>query len=261
MDFTVIIPARLNSTRLPRKVLLDIAGKPMLQHVYDNAVQSGANKVVVATDDDSIAKIAEDFGATVCMTATTHNSGTERIAEVVSELALDAEDIMVCLQADEPLIPPESIFKLAENLIEHDHVKVASLATKLINVEELFDPNIVKVVLNHRHYALYFSRAPIPWNREQFIEYKNGGGVANDHAIKLNVYYRHIGIYAYRAGFLDTYVNWPVCPLETIEMLEQLRVLWNGYKMHVGITDHAVPAGVDTLADIERVRSLFKKTR
>ncbi|MCX7121051.1 MAG: 3-deoxy-manno-octulosonate cytidylyltransferase [Gammaproteobacteria bacterium] len=252
MDFTVIIPARLNSSRLPGKVLMDIGGKPMLQHVYENALQSGASTIVVATDNDAIAKVASDFGATVCMTESSHLSGTERIAEAVSTLALDEDDIVVCLQADEPLMSPKLIFQLAENLAEHDHVKAATLATKLTHAEELFDPNIVKVVLNHRHYAIYFSRAPIPWDREQFPDLKT----LDLKKLKLtDAYLRHIGVYAYRAGFLETYTNWPSCPIEKIEMLEQLRILWNGYKMHVGITDIAVPAGVDTQADMDRVRA------
>ena len=251
MDFTVIIPARMNSSRLPGKVLMDIGGKSMLQHVYENAVQSGATHIVIATDDDVIATEAENFGARVCMTAPTHASGTERIAEAVTELALDEDEIVICLQADEPLMPPQLIFQLAENLAAHDHVKAATLATQLTASEDLFDPNIVKVILNHRHFALYFSRAPIPWDREQF---KN---IADNASVKLtDAYYRHIGIYAYRAGFLETYSNLPVSPLEKIEMLEQLRILWNGYKMHTGITDFLVPAGVDTAADLERVRGL-----
>lgn len=251
MDFTVIIPARLNSSRLPGKVLMDIKGKSMLQHVYENAVQSGAQSIVVATEDDSIAKVAADFGATVCMTSDTPISGTERIAEAVATLALDENDIVVCLQADEPFVPPKLIFQLASNLAEHDHVKTATLATKITKIEELFDPNIVKVVLNHRHYAMYFSRAPIPWDREQFPDLKS----LDLKKLKLSdAYFRHIGMYAYRAGFLETYANWSPCPIEKIEMLEQLRILWNGYKMHVGITDIVVPAGVDTLADMDRVR-------
>ena len=254
MDFHVIIPARLNSSRLPRKVLLDIAGKPMLQHVYENALQSGASNIVIATDDESIANVAESFGATVAMTSSAHTSGTERIAEAVATLALDEEDIVVCLQADEPLMSPTLIFQLAENLAEHDHIKVATLATKLKNAEELLNPHVVKVVLNQRHFAQYFSRAPIPWDRAQFSDLQS----LDFEKLKLaDAYYRHIGIYAYRAGFLDSYVNWSPSLNESLESLEQLRVLWNGYKIHVGITDLAVPAGVDTQADLDRVRQSF----
>jgi 3-deoxy-manno-octulosonate cytidylyltransferase (CMP-KDO synthetase) len=146
---------------------------------------------------------------------------------------------------------PKLIVQLAQNLEEHDHVKVATLATKLKTAEELFNPNVVKVVLNHRNFAMLFSRAPIPWDRDRFASLTN----EERHQLKLaDCYYRHIGMYAYRAGFLETYANWPSCTLERVESLEQLRILWNGFKIHVGITDVVVPAGVDTQADLERVR-------
>lgn len=251
MDFHVIIPARLTSTRLPGKVLLDIAGKPMIQHVHERAKESGAAHVVIATDDEKIAQIAEDFGAHVCMTANTHQSGTERLAEAVANLGFDEDDIIVGLQADEPFMPPKLIMQLADNLSEHDHVKVATLATKLKIAVDLFNPNIVKVILNHRNYAITFSRAPMPWDRDRF------GSIKPDEIDQLKLadgYLRHIGLYAFRAGFLETYANWPSCTLEKIESLEQLRILWNGFKIHVGITDIAVPAGVDTQADLDRVR-------
>lgn len=254
MDFHVIIPARLDSTRLPEKVLLDIAGKPMIQHVYERAKESGAMSVVIATDNEKIAEIAEDFGADVCMTASTHQSGTERLSEAVANLGFDEEDMIVGLQADEPLMPPKLIMQLAENLSEHDHVKVATLATKLKDPKELFNPHCVKVVLNHRHYAMTFSRAPMPWDRDRF------GSIKQDEIDQLKLadcYFRHIGMYAYRAGFLETYANWPACTIEKIESLEQLRILWNGYKIHVGITDVIIPAGVDTQADLERVRQVI----
>ena len=251
MDFSVIIPARLNSVRLPKKVLLDIAGKPMIERVFDRAKESGALNVIVATDSEEIADIAENFGAQVCMTESTHQSGTERLAEAVAKLGFDEEDIIVGLQADEPLMPPQLILQLAHNLAEHDHVKAATLATKLKTPEELFNPNVVKVVLNHRHYAMTFSRAPMPWDRDQFADIKT----IDLQKIKLSdVYFRHIGMYAYRAGFLETYANWPICALEKTESLEQLRILWNGYKIHVGVTDAVIPAGVDTQADLDRVR-------
>lgn len=251
MDFHVIIPARLGSTRLPEKVLLDIAGKPMIQHVHDRAKESGAAHVVIATDDEKIAQIAEDFGAHVCMTASTHQSGTERIAEAVANLGFEEDDIIISLQADEPLMPPKLISQLAANLAEHDHVKVATLATKLKDPKDLFNPNVVKVILNHRNYAITFSRAPIPWDRDQFAKLNLN---EIDHLKLADGYLRHIGLYAYRAGFLDTYANWPANLNEKLESLEQLRILWNGYKMHVGVTDVAIVAGVDTPADLERVR-------
>ncbi|HLB57089.1 MAG TPA: 3-deoxy-manno-octulosonate cytidylyltransferase [Coxiellaceae bacterium] len=253
MDFNVIIPARLGSTRLAEKVLLDIAGKPMIQHVHERAKESGAAHVVIATDDEKIAQIAEDFGAHVCMTAATHQSGTERIAEAVANLGFEDDDIIISLQADEPLMPPKLISQLAANLAEHDHVKAATLATKLKDPKDLFNPNIVKVILNHRNYAITFSRAPIPWDRNQFAALKNLNEV--DQLKLADGYLRHIGLYAYRASFLETYANLPACLNETLESLEQLRILWNGYKMHVGITDVPIIAGVDTPADLERVRA------
>ncbi len=252
MDFHVIIPARLNSTRLPEKVLLTIAGKPMIQHVYERAMESGASSVTIATDDDKIAHIAEDFGARVCMTAGTHQSGTERISEAVATLGFEEDEIIVGLQADEPFMPSKLLSQLAGNLSEHNHVKAATLATQLTAPKDLFNPNVVKVILNHRNYAIYFSRAPIPWERDRF------GSVKPDEIDQLklsDIYFRHIGLYAYRAGFLDTYANWPSCAIEKLESLEQLRILWNGFKMHVGMTDLVVPAGVDTQADLDRVRN------
>lgn len=252
MDFQVIIPARLQSTRLPKKVLLDIVGKPMLQHVYEHALESGAQRVVIATDDEKVASVAGTFNAEVCMTESTHQSGTERIAEAVANLACDEDDIIVCLQADEPMMPPALITQLAENLSEHDHAKVATFATKLTSADDLFNPNIVKVVLNYRNYAMNFSRAPIPWDRDQF------GNMKLWDIAKLTLadaYYRHIGIYGYRAGFLETYSSWPACLSERLESLEQLRILWNGHKIHVGVTDLVISLGVDTQADLDRVRS------
>jgi 3-deoxy-manno-octulosonate cytidylyltransferase (CMP-KDO synthetase) len=258
MDFHVIIPARLESTRLPGKVLLDITGKPMIQHVYERAMESGASRIVVATDSEKVADVADNFGAEVCMTSSEHQSGTERLAEAVANLGCDEDDIIVGLQADEPLMPPQLIFQLAQNLAEHDHVKVATFATKLKKPEELFNPNVVKVVLNHRHSAMYFSRAPIPWDRDQFKSLREH----EMSAVKLmDVYLRHIGMYAYRAEFLEVYANWPACPPEKVESLEQLRILWNGSKIHVGITDLAIPAGVDTAADLERVRAISIKAQ
>lgn len=253
MDFHVVIPARIESTRLPGKVLLDIAGKPMIQHAYERAKESGASHVIIATDDEKVAQTAEDFGAQVCMTQSSHQSGTERLAEAVASLGFEEDDIIVGLQADEPLMSPKLILQLAQNLFDHDHVKVATLAHKLKNAEDLFNPNVVKVVLNHRNFALLFSRAPMPWERDRF------GSMKQDDIAKLKLadgYYRHIGMYAYRAGFLETYANWPSCALEKLESLEQLRILWNGFKIHVGVTDIIVPAGVDTQADLERVRGL-----
>ncbi|MDP1574371.1 MAG: 3-deoxy-manno-octulosonate cytidylyltransferase [Coxiellaceae bacterium] len=252
-EFNVIIPTRYASTRLPGKMLMDIAGKPMVQHAYERAKESGASRIIIAVDDDRLAEACEKFGATVCMTATTHQTGTERISEVVAEMGFDEEDIIVGLQADEPLIPPQLIRTLADNLIDHHPIKMATLATPLKNAAELFNPNVVKVQLNYRNVAMTFSRAPIPWDRDQFSKTKNPTEV------KLaNAYYRHIGLYAYRAGFLETYVALPTNLNETLESLEQLRVLFNGYKIHVGVTNVDIPPGVDTQEDLDRVREFLR---
>lgn len=247
MQFRVIIPVRYSSSRLPGKVLADIAGKTMIQHVYECAVKSGAADVMIATDDKRIYKTAEKFGAIVCMTSSNHQSGTERIAEAVVALGLEDHEIVVCLQGDEPLIAPKIIRKLAEDLNKHDNVKVASLCTPLTNVEELFNPHTTKVVLNRRNYALYFSHAPIPWNRATFPGRKN---------VKLNgSHYRHIGMYAYRVGFLEEYLSWDACSAEKLESLEQLRILWHGGRIHMVVTKENYFFSVNTEEDLERVRA------
>jgi len=255
MDFHVIIPVRYASTRLPGKALLDIAGKPMIQHVYERSLQSGATSVVVATDDDRIAEVAESFGARVCMTAESHASGTERIAEAVEALELDSNDIVVGVQGDEPLLPPKVIAKLAEDLEKHDSVKVASVCEPITDPDELFNPHITKVVLTRRGFAMYFSRSPIPWERDNFGDdvYKDGVKVKE---LKGN-HFRHVGLYAYRASFLANYIEWEPSPNENFECLEQLRIIWNGKKIHMMVTDQHVPAGVDTEEDLQRVREIL----
>lgn len=251
MEFRVIIPARYSSTRLPGKVLLDIKGKPMLQHVYEKAVASGAESVVIATDDKRVAEAAEKFGAPVCMTASDHQTGTERISEAVAALDYSGDDIVVCTQGDVPLIPPECIRMVAEDLEEHTNVKVASLCDEIEDVNELFDPNIVKVVMNRRNYAMYFTRAAVPWELDNFQQ-KEKAKLSGHH-------YRHVGLYAYRVSFLEDYMNWAACPLETLESLEQLRVLWNGGRIHMRIWKKKLPPGVDTSEDLEKVRAYIEK--
>lgn len=248
MDFTVIIPARFNSKRLPGKVLADIGGKPMLQHAYERAVQSGASSVIVATDSEEVAAACEKFNAQVCMTDEEHESGTERISEVVEALELEPNEIVISLQADEPLIPPSLIRQLAEDLVEHETVKVASVCTPVTDIEELFSPAAVKVVLNRRNNAMYFSRAPIPWERDNFAD--------PAHRKMEGQHFRHIGIYGYRAGFLKDYLNSEPCPAEQMESLEQLRILCHCGRIHMTITQEKVPLGVDTKEDLERVQAL-----
>lgn len=248
MEFRVIIPVRYGSTRLPGKALMDIHGKPMIQHVYQRALESGAEKIVIATDDKRIREVAESFGANVCMTSVEHQSGTERLSEAVMLLGWEAENIVVGLQGDEPFIPPEMIRQTAEDLAQHENVKVSTLCTPITEIEDLFNANVVKVVMNRRNYALYFSRAPIPWQRGSFENKKN---------IQLDGhYYRHIGIYAYRVGFLQEYMEWGPCPSEELEKLEQLRILWHGGRIHLHVYQGRLPVGVDTEEDLIRIREM-----
>ena len=223
MTFTVIIPARLASTRLPEKVLLDIAGKPMVRHVYERACESGAERVIVAVDDERVADALGD--AETCRTSPAHRSGTERIAEVVERLAIDPDAVIVNVQADEPLLPPALIRQVAANLAARPAADVATLCEPMASVDEVFDPNAVKVVRDRSGFALYFSRAPIAWRRDAFPG--RDGWRAGEH-------FRHLGLYAYRAGYVRSYVRLPRDALEVMESLEQLRVLAHGGRIHVG---------------------------
>ena len=251
LAFTVVIPARLRSTRLPGKPLLPIAGKPMIQHVWEQARKSGAEREVIATDDASIVEACQVFGAEVLLTRDDHESGTDRLAEVAAALGLPADAIVVNVQGDEPLIPPSIIDQVAANLAAHPEAGIATLGEPIEDVAALFNPNVVKVVADCNGLALTFSRAPLPWardalaqNREQLPE-----GVP---------YRRHIGMYAYRAGFLQDFVGWGPCWLEKTEALEQLRALWHGVRIHVADALEAPPVGVDTPEDLERVRRLLE---
>ena len=249
MSFTVIIPARYASSRLPRKPLADIVGKPMIQHVWKKAQQASANRVIIATDHEEIEQVAKTFGAEVCMTSTEHNSGTERLAEVIEKMAIADDEIIVNVQGDEPLIPPVIIQQVAQNLAENQ-VNMATLAVKLETKEELFNPNCVKVVTDQKGMALYFSRAAIPFARDYFAD-------CNDAFVASQPYLRHIGIYAYRAKFVNQYICWQPTVLEKLESLEQLRALWYGEKIHVELAKEAPQVGVDTLEDLERVRQIL----
>ena len=249
MSFIVIIPARYASSRLPRKPLADITGKPMIQHVWEKAQQAGANRVIIATDHEEIEQVAKTFGAEVCMTSTEHNSGTERLAEVIEKMAIADDEIIVNVQGDEPLIPPVIIQQVAQNLAENQ-VNMATLAVKLETKEELFNPNCVKVVTDQKGMALYFSRAAIPFARDYFAD-------CNDAFVASQPYLRHIGIYAYRAKFVNQYIRWQPTVLEKLESLEQLRALWYGEKIHVELAKEAPQVGVDTLEDLERVRAIL----
>ena len=251
MSFTVIIPARFASSRLPGKPLADIAGKPMIQHVFEKALQSGASRVIIATDNENVADVAKSFGTEVCMTSVHHNSGTERLAEVVEKLAIPDNEIIVNIQGDEPLIPPVIVRQVAANLAKFN-VNMASLAVKIHDAEELFNPNAVKVLTDKEGYVLYFSRSVIPYDRDQFMNLQDVQKVQ-----LADAYLRHIGIYAYRAGFIKQYVQWAPTQLENLEKLEQLRVLYNGERIHVELAKEVPEVGVDTAEDLEKVRAIL----
>lgn len=252
MKFYVVIPARYASTRLPAKPLKEIAGKPMIQHVYERACKSEATKVIIATDDERIEAVAKSFGAEVCMTSASHNSGTDRLQEVARTLGLLPEDILVNVQGDEPLIPPAVINQVAKNLAANHFASVATLNEPIHSLEDFRNPNIVKVVADHQGRALYFSRSPIPWPRDFFAQ-ADVDQLPDGFSAR-----RHIGIYAYRAALLNRFITWPQAELEKIESLEQLRVLANGEAIHIEEACAQVPGGVDTEADLQRVKALLE---
>lgn len=251
MDFRVVIPARFASSRLPGKPLADIHGKAMVLHVVERALQSGAHSVVVATDDARVQHAVTAAGHQAIMTSPDHASGTERLVEVVETLGWADDTLIVNVQGDEPLIDPQFISDAAQQLAMHADAVMATLAHPIIEHTDFMNPNVVKVVCDAQGHALYFSRAPIPWPRDAFA----AGGTMPPH---LPVW-RHIGLYAYRAGFLRTYAVLAPSPLEAAEMLEQLRVLWHGYRISVGVTANAPAPGVDTAEDLERVRALLAR--
>jgi len=249
-EFTVIIPARYGASRFPGKPLADLLGRPMLEHVHERAVESGAARVLVATDDHRIAERAQAFGADVIMTRADHPSGTDRIAEALEHAQLPDSAVVVNLQGDEPLLPPALIRQVAEDLTMRSQADIATLAAPIVEPREVFDPNVVKVVRDHQGYALYFSRAPIPWDRQRF---------ANTPPGQLGVgYLRHLGLYAYRGDFRRRYPSLESVEAEAAESLEQLRALWHGARIHVAIANELPPAGVDTPADLERAAEYLR---
>ena len=247
MSFHVVIPARYASTRLPGKPLLDIAGKPMIQHVYERACEAGASSVIVATDDQRVADAVAAFGGEVCMTSAEHQSGTDRLSEVIDIKKLANDEIVVNVQGDEPLIPQSLIHQVAQGLAERPEASVSTLCERINTAGELFDPHIVKVVRDVNDYAIYFSRATIPWDRDAFAS-------TTEELPERSEHYRHIGLYGYRCGFLRRYVSWPSCGLEQMESLEQLRVLWHGERIYVAEATEHPGHGVDTPRDLELVR-------
>lgn len=246
MEFRIVIPARFASVRLPGKPLRPLGGQPMIQHVHARARESGAAEVVIATDDARIASAAETFGAKVCMTRADHASGTDRLAEAVQQLGWPDDAIVVNLQGDEPLMPPTLLRQVAEALNLHNAAQVATLCSPIHSSAEVFDPHCVKVVRDARGYALYFSRAPIPWHRDAFAQsteaLPEGDGM----------HFRHIGLYAYRAGYLAEFTRSSPCLLEESEALEQLRAMWYGGRIFVDMAAEVPAHGVDTEADLER---------
>lgn len=248
MSFTVIIPARLASTRLPNKPLADLGGKPMIVRVAERAMQSGAAQVIVATDHADIFAACAQHKVAVQMTRADHPSGTDRIAEVAALIGLPDDAVVVNVQGDEPLIDP-SLIAATATLISRD-VPMATAAHTISDIEEAFNPNVVKVVLDKAGRALYFSRATIPWHRDGFA-------LSRDAMPAAYAPLRHIGLYAYRNAFLQEYPQLSISPLEQLEALEQLRVLWHGVPIAVHVTPHAPVTGVDTPEDLARVRQFF----
>ena len=251
MQYTIVIPARHDSERIRTKPLIEIGEKSMLQHVWERAIKSSANDVIIATDHQEIESVATKFGAKVCMTRCDHKSGTDRLQEVASLYGYDGTRIMVNVQGDEPLIPPSVIDQVAKMLFDHQDVGVATLSAPIEHVEDFLDPNIVKVVTDKNNHALMFSRAPIPWPRADFSSEKRS--LSN-----LSPTARHVGLYAYRVNALNDFVSWPTCAIEQIERLEQLRFIYHGVQLLVHRACENVPEGVDTIKDLERVRNLVE---
>jgi len=286
MKFTVVIPARYASSRLPAKPLADIAGKSMIQRVYEQALKSDAADVIVATDDARIEAAVQGFGGRVCMTSDKHESGTDRLQEVAQALGLADDAIVVNVQGDEPLIPPAVINQVALNMANAQAASMATLSEPIHSRDDFLNPNVVKVVSDKEGYALYFSRASLPWPRDDFssLAGAEGSSAAKENALagaegssaaketalagaegsrtlpalpNSDQFQRHIGIYAYRVSLLNEFVGWDVAPIEALESLEQLRVMWNGRRIHVAPAVQEVPGGVDTPEDLARLRALF----
>ncbi|MDC0470478.1 3-deoxy-manno-octulosonate cytidylyltransferase [Candidatus Pseudothioglobus singularis] len=245
MGFSVIIPARYASSRLPAKMLKEINGKSLIEHTYSNAIKSNASRVIIATDNERIKIVAEGFGAEVCMTNDSHTSGTSRIAEAVSFLNFQNDDVIVNLQGDEPMMSPRAINQVASNLVSSG-MSVATLCETIDTEDAYFDENCVKVVYNSRGRAMYFSRSPVP-------AFRDGQN------INLDLCFRHIGLYAYRVNFLKNYSNMPISRLETAEKLEQLTFLMEGFDIHVDVSFASTGYGVDSESDLIKVKKELKK--
>ncbi|MGI9289260.1 MAG: 3-deoxy-manno-octulosonate cytidylyltransferase [Pseudomonadales bacterium] len=253
MTFTVVIPARYKSTRLPGKCLVDIAGRPMIQWVVEAAQQSQASDVYVATDDESIVTAVQQFGGKALLTSNEHESGTDRLHEAAQLLNLPDEHIVVNVQGDEPLVPPAVIDQVANNLARNDTAGIATLCEEIHSTEEFLNPNAVKVLCNDQQQALYFSRAPIPWPRDADLN------SSADLPADLQAF-RHVGLYAYRVAFLRQFVSWLPHALEITEKLEQLRALAHGVVIHVEPAVASIPAGIDTAEDLAALKAHLAAT-
>lgn len=249
VEFKVVIPARLGSTRLPRKVLREVAGKPIVRHVWEAARRSGAGEVVIATDSEEVLDVCRGFGASALLTSVQHQSGTDRANEAARSFGWSAQTIVVNLQGDEPLMPPPLVRRCAQLLADDAEAHIASLCHPVHRLDEWLNPNVVKVVMDRRGYALYFSRAPIPWKRD--------GATQALPQLPAGLVFRHIGLYAYRVAALDEFSHLPPAPLEVCEALEQLRALTHGFRIRMGVVDEPPPRGVDTEDDLIAVAALL----
>jgi len=245
----IVIPARYQSSRFPGKLLQKIGGIPMIVHVYQRALEAKVDSVIVATDDQRIAEAVTGVGAEVFFSTTEHHSGTERITEVVAALKYHDDDIVINLQGDEPFVPAKLLRQVAQDLAVHEKASMATLYIPLEDEADVFNPNVVKVALDKENYALYFSRAPIPWLRSGFDISRTN--------FALDLFHRHLGIYAYRVGFIKRYGQLPISPLEKQEALEQLRVLWNGYKIILSAAEKFLGQEVNTSEDLAKARAIY----
>ena len=254
MAFTIVIPARYASTRFPGKPLEKLADKSILEHVYRCASNSAARQIIIATDDQRIADAAIAFDADVCMTSTKHQSGTERINEVIQQRNISHDEIIVNLQGDEPLMPAVCLDQVAGLLADDASAVMATLSAPIENANDIFNSNIVKVISNTHGQAMYFSRAPIPWQR----------GCFEENTAEMNIDYqwqRHIGLYAYRAAYIKKYVGLPAAPIETLESLEQLRVLWHGDRIAIAQASEIPGPGIDTREELEKAEHYLAASR
>jgi 3-deoxy-manno-octulosonate cytidylyltransferase (CMP-KDO synthetase) len=249
VSFNVVIPARFASSRLPGKPLADIHGKPMIARVVERAQMSDAKRVIVATDDQIIVSALSDMDCEVILTSKEHRSGTDRIAEVIDKIELADDEIVINVQGDEPLLPPENINQTARMLVERPDVNISTLCVQIYESEDVFDPNVVKTLMDKKGVSLYYSRAPVPWYRGRF----DGSQELTED--ELRAYFRHVGIYGYRAGLIRQFVKWPMSSMEKLESLEQLRAMENGEIILCQVAEVEPPHGVDTPADLEKIRA------